>query len=352
MDRHPGLRGEPLLDPPVPVAYAEGSVAVRAQQAVAVERRQRAGGVARCGGVVHGEGVGQHGRADRAGRVAVGHPLDRVAAGTQRRDRAVGVAEPQRLGELPDLGAVAVRGGERSDRGVRPVLVATDQVGQHGAGVDRAELVGVADEHQPRLGPHRLEQAGHHRQRHHRRLVDHDQVVGEAVAAVVAEARAVAGVLAQHPVHRHRGHVGQAGLVGRAEAARGVAHGLLESRGRLAGGGGEGDPQRLAAGLRLLPQRDEQSRDRGGLAGAGAAGDDRRGLGGRPVARRPLLGRLGSREDPGQGASGAAPRRRPAPTGRARAGRRGPGSPARGSGRGRPGRARGAPPRQPPAGSP
>ena len=119
-----GLGGEPLLDAPVPVAYAERAVAVRAQQAVPVERLQCPLRVTGHRRVVHGEGVGQHGGADRAGGVAVAHPLDRLAAGAQGRDRPVGVAEAQRLGELADLGAVAVRGAQGRDRAVGAVLVA------------------------------------------------------------------------------------------------------------------------------------------------------------------------------------------------------------------------------------
>ena len=63
------------------------------------------------------------------------------------------------------------------------------EVGEHRPGLDRGELVGVADQDQPGLGPHRLEQPGHHRQRDHRGLVDHDDVVRQPVVAVVAEAR-------------------------------------------------------------------------------------------------------------------------------------------------------------------
>ena len=48
------------------------------------------------------------------------------------------------------------------------------------------ELSGVADEHQPRVGADRLEQSRHQRQRHHRGLVDDHDVVGQAIAAVVA----------------------------------------------------------------------------------------------------------------------------------------------------------------------
>ena len=39
-----------------------------------------------------------------------------------------------------------------------------DDVAEHGAGLDRSQLLGVADEHQPGVGPDRLDQPGHERQ--------------------------------------------------------------------------------------------------------------------------------------------------------------------------------------------
>ena len=169
---------------------------------------------------------------------------------------------------------------------------------------------------------------------------------------MVAEAGAVAGVLAQQAVQRHRRHVGQPALVGRPEARGGRAHRLLEPRGGLAGRRGQCDAQALAPGLGLLDEDGQQARDRRRLAGAGSAGDHGGGLRGRPPAGLALLVGLRGGEDPHQrlleqrGVDGV---RAPAP---ARAGRPAPGSPARGSGRGRPGRGPGAPPRRPAAGSP
>ena len=117
------------------------------------------------------------------------------------------------------------------------------------------------------------EQAGHHLQVNHRRLVDHQHVQRQRVAGVVTEVTAVrqaaeqavqggdlAGDLLAHLIrHRQRGDLG--------------ADGFGQPRGGLAGGRGQTDTQRLTGGqCRLLQQR-QQAHHRGGLAGAGAAGD-------------------------------------------------------------------------------
>ena len=71
--------------------------------------------------------------------------------------------------------------------GPRPEGGAVDEVAEDGAGLDGGELVGVADEDEPGPLAQRLEQPGHHRQRHHRGLVDDDDLDGQPVARVVAE---------------------------------------------------------------------------------------------------------------------------------------------------------------------
>ena len=122
-------------------------------------------------------------------------------------------------------------------------LEAGDEVGEHGTGLDRRQLVGVADQHQPGVGAHRLEQPGHHRQRDHRGLVDDDHVVGQPVGAVVAEPDAAVGSPAQQPVQRRGLQARQAVAVGGVrQAGRRLPHGLLQPGGRLAGRGGQGDP--------------------------------------------------------------------------------------------------------------
>ena len=81
-----------------------------------------------------------------------------------------------------------------------PVAETVDEVAEHRAGLDRRQLVGVPDEHEPRVRRHRLEQPGQQGQRHHRRLVDDDHVVGQRVGPVVAEPVAALRPPAQQPV--------------------------------------------------------------------------------------------------------------------------------------------------------
>ena len=75
-----------------------------------------------------------------------------------------------------------------------------DDVAEHGAGLHRGQLLGVADQDEPGFGTHRLDQAGHHRERDHRGLVDHDHVVRQPVQPVVPEAGPVARVETEQPV--------------------------------------------------------------------------------------------------------------------------------------------------------
>ena len=281
-----GLGGEPLLDAAVPVAYAERAVAVRAQEAVLVERAERPGHVAAVGRVTDGEGSRQGGAADTRGRVGVGDPLDGVVTRGQDVQRRVRVAGAQRLGQRVDLGAEPVGRVQRRDRRVGAALEPAHHVAQHRAGLDRGELVRVADEHQPRVGAHGLEQPRHLGQRDHRGLVDHDHVVREPVAAVVAEARGVARVGPQQPVEGRGGDAGEPCAVGVLERRRLLVHRLLQPRGGLAGRRGERDPQ--AVGV-LVEQPHEQARHRRRLAGAGTAGQHGRPLPGRGEAGRDLL---------------------------------------------------------------
>ena len=125
-----------------------------------------------------------------------------------------------------------------------------DQVGEHRAGLDGGELVGVADQHQPGLRAHRLEQPGHHRQRHHRGLVDDDHVVRQPVVAVVAEPGRRVRAPAEQPVQGHRLQPGEPGLVvGARSLPTSSLDRLLQPGGGLAGRRGEGDPQRRLAGV-------------------------------------------------------------------------------------------------------
>ena len=98
------------------------------------------------------------------------------------------------------------RSRRRAPRARAPACAArrggTDDVAEHGAGLDRRELARVADEDQARVRAHRLDQPGHQRQRHHRGLVDDHDVVRQPVAAVVAEAAVAARAPAEQAVQR------------------------------------------------------------------------------------------------------------------------------------------------------
>ena len=139
----------------------------------------------------------------RRGRAARRGPRRRSSRSSARS------ASPSRTASARSLISRPNRWDSRSDETVIALAPgqAVDEVGEHRARLDRRELVGVADEHQPAVGPHRLHQPGHHRQRDHRGLVDHDHVVGQPVAAVVAEAVAAAAPPAQEPVERLRGRL-------------------------------------------------------------------------------------------------------------------------------------------------
>ena len=126
---------------------------------------------------------------------------DVVVAGAQDGERGVGVAAADGLGQVGDRAGEAVDAAEDDDpvadrdagrrlgRGHRlprdlgeagacrlahqqRVGGRADEVAEHGAGLDRGELLRVADEDQPRVAADRLEQPRHQRERHHRRLVD------------------------------------------------------------------------------------------------------------------------------------------------------------------------------------
>ena len=156
----------------------------------------------------------------------------------------------------------------------------------------------VADDDQAAVGTDRLDQPGHHRQGDHRGLVDDDDVVRQALAAVMAEAALASRAPAEQAVQSRRGEGDQRGAdrIGDRERRRLGMDRFLESGRGLAGGGGEGDQRgRQAGGRSLLEQQRDDSGDRGGLAGARAAGDDGEaaehgGRGGERLAAADLVG--------------------------------------------------------------
>jgi hypothetical protein len=198
-----------------------------------------------------------------------------------------------------------VRGLKAYDGRVGALGETGHEVGEHRSGLHRGQLVGVPDQDEPGGRSHRLEEPGHLRQRDHRDLVDDHDVVGQRVAAVMAEAGAVVGAPAQQPVHRAGTDADQPGGVLRRHlgAVALASHRLLQPRSRLPGRGGEGDARRSAhPRFVLLAQHCQEPGDRGGLAGAGATGQDRGPLSGRPLGGVALL--LPARwEHPVQGGS-------------------------------------------------
>ena len=158
------------------------------------------------------------------------------------------------------------------------------QVAQHGAGLDRGELVFVTQQHQPGLRGQGSQQRGHHLQMHHRRLIDDQHVQRQRVGGVEPELPRL-GPCAQQRVQGARrpdlrGPVAQrpcrARPISQALLQAGQRRGyrLLEPGGGLAGGRG----QRHAQPLRRRIDRQQQRQQTGGgvgLAGARAAGDHR-----------------------------------------------------------------------------
>ena len=154
-----------------------------------------------------------------------------------------------------------------------------NDVAEDDAGLDRRELSGVADQDQPRLGAHRLDQSRHQRQRHHRGLVDDHDVVRQAVAAVVREPAVAPGPPPEQPVQRRcaQRHQELSDRLANRELRGLVVDCLLESRGRLAGRRGQRDQRRpgwVGTGCSgLLDQLRDHPSDSRRLAGTGAAGD-------------------------------------------------------------------------------
>ena len=153
-------------------------------------------------------------------------PFDVFTTGRKHPNGRVGVAIADRIGQRADGFAEAVRrhqGGNRAvDDGGQPF----DQVGQHGPGLDRGQLIRVTDQQQAGIGTNGLQQSRHHGQRHHGRLVDDDHVVRQTVLPVVPEPRRGVGPAAQQPVQRGGRQGGQALPIGVGECIDFELHGL------------------------------------------------------------------------------------------------------------------------------
>ncbi len=79
-----------------------------------------------------------------------------------------------------------------------------DDVAEYRPRLHRGQLLMVSHEHQAGVAADGLEQAGHQRQRHHGRLVDHDDVMGKLVVLVVPETVATGGVAPEQAMDGRR----------------------------------------------------------------------------------------------------------------------------------------------------
>jgi hypothetical protein len=132
------------------------------------------------------------------------------------------------------------------------LLGAPAQLAEHRAGLDRGELVLVAEQHQARAGRQRGQHGGHHLQVDHRRLIHHQHVHRQRVAGVVAEVAGVRAAAEQAVEGRHldgdrRAHGLAVGQAGQVELGDGAGDGFVEPRGGLAGGRRQADAQGRAS---------------------------------------------------------------------------------------------------------
>ena len=153
-------------------------------------------------------------------------PFDVFTTGRKHPNGRVGVAIADRIGQRADGFAEAVRRHQSGNRAVDDGGQTFDQVGKHGPGLDRGQLIRVADQQQAGIGTNGLQQSRHHGQRHHGGLIDDDHVVRQTVLPVVPEPRRGVGPAAQQPVQRGGRQGGQAFPVGGGECIDFKLHGL------------------------------------------------------------------------------------------------------------------------------
>ena len=175
---------------------------------------------------------------------------------------------------------------------VAPGLGIAAQVAQHGARLHRSQLVLVAQQHQAGAGRQCLQQRRHHLQVDHGGLIDDEHVhvqlppcMESPVPRIGPRAQhGVQGARRTHALHQAR----QVDLAAHAalQLQQGPVDRLLQARGRLARGGGQGHAQLAGVGRRGK-QQGQQPCGGIGLAGAGAARDHRQ-----PAAQRQRAGQL------------------------------------------------------------
>ena len=214
-----------------------GAFTVSAQQALLAQQGQGLCYLTSLGGDPHlkrggGEIMLERCQRDRVIRL---DPLHLLLLRAQDLDHLVGITDTQGLGQGADLGAIPVRGAQRRDRVWVYAAQASHQVSQHRPRLDRRQLVSITDEDESGVVSDCFHQPGHHRQRHHRGLVDHDHVVREPVGAIVAEAIAFAPwpKQAMHGLGLELGH--SITILGVLEVRRGLINCFLQPSRSLAG---------------------------------------------------------------------------------------------------------------------
>ncbi len=234
---------------------------------------------------------------------------------------------------------------QRARHAGRQCLALAGRIGdrrEHIAGLDRRQLVAVAEQDQPRTVGYGFHQLAHQRQVDHRRFIDHDHVERQRVVGIVAKARAVRNGAEQavQCARRVRQRLAQRGIdaVDIGKPCRRGAQAFGHALGGAAGRGGQRDPRHRRSGcLRLGEQQQQHARDGGGLAGAGAAGHQQQRPQQRQRRRARLAVAIARAAETAPRTAAQAPPGRPAPAMRRRCGA-GPapsGVRTRGSGAGR-----------------
>ena len=251
---------------------------------------------------------GKIGKRPLAGAATTGEPrrglaertgAELVAHGSGARDRPCHLSDPAVLGKAEGLAQVhhrarhhrrvaADRAVERGfginraqpGRGLGQPAAAVSaaepsEIAEHGAGGHARQLVAIAEQQQPRIGPHGVDQVAHQAQIDHRRLVHDHHVVLQRVVGVVAEgAPRPAGT--EQPMQGRgleRAEPGAGLGIGPRPLGRGPDR-LLHADGGLARGRRQRHALRLGPGPEpLRAQQREHALHGSGLARARAARD-------------------------------------------------------------------------------
>jgi hypothetical protein len=197
--------------------------------------------------------------------------LDRIACIDrlgELTDAAVGreaVAVAQHDDGLIERGAGGIdeiRGDVLAGRALQPVAGArgvvtfagtTAELSEHGAGLDRGELVLVAEQDEARVRRQGVEDGGHHLQIDHGCLVDDQHIERQRVAGMVAQPAGVRATAEQTVERAHGdGDGGAHGLalceIGERQAGDRGGDGFVQTRRGLAGGCRQADAQGRRAG--------------------------------------------------------------------------------------------------------